>query len=128
MSPFLTRALSRSLLGATLLTGCRGWSPAVAPAPSTAPADTTVHHLLVWSQGHSYELRGAVWRGDTLVGREARYEQPLRLTRESIDSVRVRRWRPLASFLLVAGVVVGIAAAVVALWAIECSGGNSGCD
>jgi hypothetical protein len=127
MSPSLTRPLSAVLLGITLLTCCTGWSPAAAPTPSTRPADTTAHHMLVWSQGHSYELRGAVWRGDTLVGREARSEQPLRLTRESIDSVRVRRWRPLATFLLVTGVVAGIAAAVVGLWAIACSG-DGGCD
>lgn len=127
MSPSLTRPLSAILLGTTLLTGCTGWSPAAAPTPSTRPADTTAHRMLVWSQGHSYELRGAIWRADTLVGREARYEQPLHLARESIDSVRVRRWRPLASFLLVAGVVAGIFAAVAGLYLISCSG-DGGCD
>ena len=127
MSPSLTRALSAILLGTTLLTACMGWSPVAAPAPSTRPADTTAHRMLVWSQAHRYELRGAVWRGDTLVGREARAERPLRLARESVDSVRVRRWRPLASFLLVAGVVAGIAAAVAGLYVIGCSG-DGGCD
>jgi hypothetical protein len=82
--------------------------------------------MLVWSQGRGHELRGAVWRGDTLAGREARSGQPVALLRASIDSVRVRRWRPAATFLLVGGVVVGIAASVVGLYAIAC--GEGGCD
>jgi hypothetical protein len=129
MSPFLTRPLSAILLGTTLLTGCTGWDPATAPTPSTQPADTTAHRVLVWSQGRRYELRDAVWRGDTLVGREARSEQPLPLLRESIDSVRVRRWRPAETFLLVGGIVaVGIVGGIIIAYMIECSGAESdGC-
>ena len=125
MPPFLTRPLAAFLLGTTLLTGCTGWSPAAAPTPSTQPADTTARRMLVWSQGRRYELREAVWRGDTLIGREARSEQPLPLLRESIDSVRVRRWRPVETFLLVGGVVVGIAAAVLVAYAIAMGEGCS---
>jgi hypothetical protein len=126
MPPSLTRRLSAILLGTILVTGCMGWSPAAAPTPSTQPADTTARRMLVWSQGHGYELRGAIWRGDTLAGREVRSGQSLPLLRASIDSVRVRRWRPAATFLLVGGVVVGIAASVVGLYVIACSEG--GCD
>ena len=122
MPPFLIRTLAAFLLATTLLTGCTGWDPAAAPTPSTQPADTKPHRMLVWSQGRRYELREAVWRGDTLVGHEVRSEQPLPLWRESIDSVRVRRWRPAETFLLVGGIVavVFIGGALIA-YGLPCS-------
>jgi hypothetical protein len=126
-----TRALSTLLLAATLVgtTGCMEWSPAVTPrpAPTTSAAAVAVakpRHVLVWAGSARYELTDAAWRGDTLVGRRAEERDELRLARSAVDSVRVRRLRPGATFAAAAGVVGGIGAtaflAVLAAFAGGC--------
>jgi hypothetical protein len=119
------RPLSGLLLVTTLVgtTGCMEWSPALTPRPApAAPATTTTaarpHRLLVWSNGARYELTQAAWHGDTLVGRRAAERDELRLARSQVDSVRVRRLRPGATFAAAAGTVAGVgAAALVTVYA-----------
>ncbi|HEU4697755.1 MAG TPA: hypothetical protein VFS40_01095 [Gemmatimonadales bacterium] len=118
------RSLAATLLAATLLTGltgCMGWSPAAVPAPAAAAeaggaALRKPSRVVVWHAGRRTELEGARWLGDTLVGRPlAAVDSPrageLRLARATIDSLRVRRLRPVATFAAAAGTVAGVGAA-----------------
>jgi hypothetical protein len=125
-----TRALAMLLLASTLLTGCMGWSPAAVPAPRIAPTDTvaapaTPHRARVWARGRAYDVYEAVWQGDSLRGRDAD-GHPVRLARGEIDSVRVRRLRPGATFLATTGAVVGTGLALVGIVVAVCV--DRGCD
>jgi hypothetical protein len=82
--------------------------------------------MRVWAEGRAYELRNAVWQGDSLVGLDAREGTPVRLRRSAVDSASVRGLRPTATFLMLTGVVVGTGAAILALYGIACASG--GCD
>jgi hypothetical protein len=82
--------------------------------------------MRVWTEGRAYELRNAVWQGDSRVGLDAREGTPVRLRRSAVDSASVRGLRPTATFLMLTGVVVGTGAAILALYGIACASG--GCD
>jgi hypothetical protein len=130
MSPHVVRALSALLLPTMFLAGCMGWRPATAPAPQASAADTSTvpspSRMRVWNAGRVYELRGAIWQSDSLVGQDARGATPVRFARSAVDSVSVRGLRPTATFLAFTGVVVGTGAAILGLYVIACASG--GCD
>jgi hypothetical protein len=130
MAPFAMRTLSALLLPSVILAGCMGWSLPSAPTPQASAADTSVvlsqTRMRVWAEGRVYELREAVWRGDSLLGQDAREATPVRLARSAVDSVSVRKLRPTATFLTFTGIVVGTGAAILGLYVIACASG--GCD
>ena len=130
MSCRATQTLSALLVPSIILAGCRGWSPAAAPAPRVSAQDTppsaTPARMRVWTEGRGYELREAVWQGDSLVGQDAQEGTPVRLARSAVDSVSVHRLRPAATFLTLSGVVVGTGLAILGFYAITCATG--GCD
>lgn len=128
MSPRAVRSLSVLLLPWVALADCTGWSPAAPPAPQLSASDTSTGpgRMRVWTEGRAYELRNAVWQGDSLVGLDAREGTPVRLRRSAVDSASVRGLRPTATFLMLTGVVVGTGAAILALYGIACASG--GCD
>jgi hypothetical protein len=106
------RPMTLALALTAALSGCMGWSPAVTPTPVERAAPV---RMQVWSGAARYDLRDAQWAGDTLVGRPA--DQPdalVRLPRAAVDSVRVRRLRPGATFATAAGVTIGTNAAILA--------------
>jgi hypothetical protein len=82
--------------------------------------------MRVWTEGRAYELREAVWQGDSLVGQDAHEGTPVRFARSAVDSMSVHGLRPAATFLTLSGVVVGAGVAILGLYVIACASG--GCD